>query len=91
MDPCAPTTVGCGTTEEEAEIDHDKNLRAFLDRARERNLRLNAEKMKPKMTEVPYIGHLLKREGLRVDTKKVIEIETMAEPEDANAVQRLLG
>ena len=28
--------VGCGTTDEEAEIDHDKNLREFLDRARER-------------------------------------------------------
>ena len=25
--------VGCGTTEEEADIDHNKNLRAFLDRA----------------------------------------------------------
>ena len=30
--------VSCGTTDEEAEIDHDKNLREFLDRARERNL-----------------------------------------------------
>ena len=26
--------VGSCTTDEEAEIDHDKNLRAFLDRAR---------------------------------------------------------
>ena len=58
--------VGCGTTDEEAEIDHDKNLRAFLDRARERNFRLNAEKMKLKMMEVPYIGHILTREGLRL-------------------------
>ena len=61
------------------EIDHDKNLRAFLDRAGERNLRLNAEKTKLKMTEVPYIGHLLTREELRVDSKK------------AKAVQRWLG
>ena len=83
--------VGCGTTDKEAEIDHDKNLRAFLDRARERNLRLNAEKMKLKMTEVPYIGHLLTREGLRVDPKKVEAIEKMPEPGDAKAVQRLLG
>ena len=60
--------VGCGTTDEEAEIDHDKNLREFLHRARERNLRLNAQKMKMKMTEVPYIGHLLTREGLHVDS-----------------------
>ena len=54
--------VGSGTTAGEAEIDHNKNLRAFLDRAREGNLRLNAEKMKLKMTEVSYIGHLLTRE-----------------------------
>ena len=46
--------VGCGTTDEEAAIDHDKNLREFVDRARERNLRLNAKKMKLKMTEVLY-------------------------------------
>ena len=83
--------VGCGTTDKEAEIDHDKILRAFLDRAGERNLRLNAEKVNLKMTEVPYIGHLLTREGLRVDPKKVEAIEKMPEPEDAKAVQRLLG
>ena len=67
--------VGCGTPDEEAEIDHDKNLQEFLDRARERNLRLNTEKMNLKMTEVPYIGHLLTREGLHVDPKTVEAIE----------------
>ena len=51
--------VGCGTTDEEADIDQDKNLRAFLDRARERSLLLNAEEMKLRMTEVPYISNLL--------------------------------
>ena len=47
--------------------------------------------MKLKMTEVPYLGHLLTREGLRVDRKKVEAIEKMPEPGDAKAVQRLLG
>ena len=83
--------VGCGTTDEDADIDHDKNLREVLDRARERNLRLHAEKMKLKMTEVPYIGHLLTREGRHVDPKKVEAIEKIPEPDDAKAVQRLLG
>ena len=63
--------VGCGDTDEEAEAHHDRNLKAFLERARERNLRLNADKLKLKMTQVPYIGHLLTREGLRVDPKKL--------------------
>ena len=33
--------VGCGDTDDEAEADHDRNLKAFLER--ERNLRLNAD------------------------------------------------
>ena len=77
--------VGCGTTDEEAEIDHDKNLRA-----RDRKLRLNAEKTKLKMTEVPYIAHLLTGERRHMDPKKVEAIEKMSEREDAKAVQRLL-
>ena len=47
--------------------------------------------MKLKMTEVPYIGHLLTREGLRVDLKIVEAVEKMPESGDAKAVQRLLG
>ena len=35
--------VSCGAFDEEAEIDHDKKLSAFLDRAQERNIGLNAK------------------------------------------------
>ena len=61
--------VVCGDTDEEAEADHARNLKAFLERARERNLRLDADKLK--MTQVPYIGHLFARKGLRVDQKRL--------------------
>ena len=83
--------VRCGDTDDEAEADYDRNLKAFLERARECNLRLNADRLKLKMTQVPYIGHLLTREGLRVDPKTVEAIEEMPAPKDAKAVQRLLG
>ena len=43
------------------------------------------------MTQVPFIGHLLTREGLRVDPKKVEDIEKILAPKDAKAVQRLVG
>ena len=79
---------GCGDTADDADADNNRNPKAFLERARERNLRLNADKLK--MT-LPYIGHLLTREGLRVDPKKVKSIEEMPAPKDAKAVQRLLG
>lgn len=36
--------IGRGDTVEEAVVDHDKNLVGFLERARERNLKLNLEK-----------------------------------------------
>ena len=61
--------VGCRDTDK-AEADHDRNLKVFLERAPKRNLRLNADKLKLKMTQVPYIEHLLTREGLRIDPKK---------------------
>ena len=83
--------MGAETQATEAEADHDRYLKAFLERAHERNLRLNVDKLKLKMTQVPYIGHLLTREGLRVDPKKVEAIEEMPAPKDAKAVQRLLG
>ena len=38
-------TVGCGDTDDEVEADHNKNLKAFLERAREHNVRLDADKL----------------------------------------------
>ena len=37
--------------------DHDRNLRAFLDRCEQRNLHLNVDKIQLRVTEVPIIGH----------------------------------
>ena len=51
--------VGCGDTVEEAIVNHDQNLFALFDRARERNLKMNPEKIKLRKQEVPFIGHLL--------------------------------
>ena len=60
--------------------DHDKNQRIVLERARERNLTLNKDKVHLRLTEVPYIGHLLTADGLKPDPKKV-EVN----PDDAKA------
>ena len=64
-------TVGFGSTFEEATHDHDKNLLVFLKRCEERSVRLNAEKLKRRQREVPFIGHLVTDKGLRVDPAKV--------------------
>ena len=71
--------------------DHDENLKNALQRASERNLELNKEKVKLRMTEVPYIGHLLTSEGIKPDPKKVEAVQKMPQPTDVPSVKRFLG
>jgi hypothetical protein len=81
---------GSGETEEEAMQDHDENLRNLLDRARKVNLKLNKNKLNLRCKEVPYIGHLLTKDGLKPDPKKDRAIQDMPRPTDVQSV-RFLG
>ncbi|XP_038138952.1 uncharacterized protein K02A2.6-like [Cyprinodon tularosa] len=83
--------TGEGVTQEEADKDHDEKVRIFLSRCRERNIKLNVDKLKLRQKEVPYIGHLLTAEGLRIDPEKVRAIREMPRPTDVRGVQRLVG
>lgn len=74
-----------------AEEEHDNNVKAFLDRCLELNLKLNAEKMKFKKNEVTYMGNVLCKNGLKADPLKVKAIMDMPEPKDAQGVRRLIG
>ena len=83
--------VGFGDTVEAAVIDHDKNLEAFLQRGKDRGIKLNAEKVSLRMREVPFIGHVATDKGLCVDPSKVRAISEMPPPTDVAAIQRSLG
>jgi hypothetical protein len=83
--------TGSGNTQQEAENDHDRNLRALLERAKEKNLKLNYKKRKIGLPEVKYIGHIISSEGLKPDPDKLKAIAEMPEPADAKSVQRFLG
>lgn len=52
---------------------------------------MNAEKLKLRKQEVPYIRHLLTAEGLKADPEKVRAITVMPPPTDVKGVQRLVG
>ena len=45
----------------------DERLKKFLERASKNGLKLNKEKCKIRQREVPYVGHLLAAEGLKID------------------------
>ena len=83
--------IGFGDTVEEAVSNHDKNLVGLLERARERNLTLNPDKIKLRLQEVPFIGHLLTPQGLIPDPAKVEAILKMPLPTDVKSLRRALG
>ena len=83
--------VGRGESIEEANRDHDKNLDALLQRCAERGVRLNPDKIKLRLAEVPFIGHRATSEGLCVDPAKVQAIKDMPTPQSVAAVQQFLG
>lgn len=82
---------GCGETDEEAIVDHDKKLEALFDRCLEKNLKINQEKLKPRLKSVTCLGHIISAEGLKVDPEKIRAIAEMPKPTDKAAIQRLLG
>ena len=73
------------------ETTHDERLKTFLERALKQGLKLNKEKCKIRQTQVPYVGHLLTAEGLKIDPQKVKAIQEMPEPQSKEDVKRLLG
>ena len=83
--------VGYGESQEEAVRNHDQNLAAFLQRCTKQGIQLNAEKMKLRLHEVPFIGHIATDKGLRADPAKVCAIVGMPPPTDVAGVQHLLG
>ena len=71
--------------------DHCRNLEAFFERCRERNLRLNKNKLRLCVPEVKYMGHILSRQGIRPDPEKDRFLQSCKEPSDRKALLRFLG
>ena len=82
---------GTGATEDEARRDHDRNLRALFQRARETGLKINKKKLQLGRKSVRYLGHIISDEGVKADPEKVRAIVEMEKPSDPKAVMRLLG
>ena len=75
----------------ENEKQHDTRLKQVLNRAKQRNLKLNREKSQIKLNQISYIGHILGHDGLKPDPKKVKAIVNMKPPTDKEELQRFLG
>ena len=62
--------------------EHDARLKQVLDRAREVNLKFNAKKCRIRQEEVPYVGHVLSKDGLKPDPEKIRAVQEMKPPSE---------
>ena len=82
---------GVGEIKEDAEKDHNKKLTNLLHRCKERGIALNPDKLKLRIDEVAFMGHILTDRGVKVDPEKVKAIVEMPAPTSIEEVQRLNG
>lgn len=66
--------------------DINQKLRAVLQKRREVGLKFNPHKVKLRVPEVNYVGHILSRKGLKPDPKKISAINQMPAPTDKEGV-----
>lgn len=71
--------------------DIDEKLTRVLERSREVGLKLNPKKVKLRVPEVSYVGHVFSPEGLKPDPEKIRAIDEMPHPTDKAGVLRFLG
>ena len=83
--------AGCGANDTEAKQDHDLKLRKVLERYEERHITLNKEKQEIGLKEISFHGHVITKDGVKIDDKKVKAINDMQPPTDVSGVKRLCG
>ena len=80
-----------GDTEEEVNVNLERNERVIFEKCREWNLKLNKSKLKRAQSSVAFMGHFLTSEGLNPDPAKVEAILEIPPPTDVKGVKRFFG
>ena len=75
----------------ENEADHAEHLKIVLSKLREHKLYAKFSKYKFWLSEVPFLGHILSREGISVDPSKVQEVMDWKAPTLVHEVWSFLG
>ena len=75
----------------ENEADHAEHLRVVLSRLREHKLYAKFSKCEFWSRKVPFLGHILSKDGISVDPTKVQEVMDWKAPTLVHEVQSFLG
>ena len=71
--------------------EHDARLKQVLNRAHEVNLKFNAKKCRIRQEEIPYVGHVLSKDGLKPDPEKIRAVQEMQPPQNTKELKSFLG
>ena len=69
----------------------DKNLAGLMERARQKGIVVNKDKLQFKRKEVHFFGHTWTPRGVKPDNRKVAAIQSMQSPGDVKSLQSFLG
>ena len=75
----------------ENEKNHKQHLKQVLQCIKEHGLTLHSEKCSIGLQSVPYLGHIVSKEGMRPDPSKIHVIQDWPTPCNANEIQRFMG
>ncbi|GFO47264.1 Pol polyprotein [Plakobranchus ocellatus] len=71
--------------------EHDENLQEFMDKCSQFNIKLNKEKLELSKDQISFMGHIISRNGISTDPKKVEAIVRMPSPTNTIEVRRIMG
>ena len=71
--------------------EHIHHLRQVFDILRQNQFVVSKEKSQFNLPEVHYLGHIVGREGLKVDSKKVQAVQDWPQPQTVTQVRSFLG
>ena len=74
-----------------SEVEHDRNLTKLMERAQQKGVVFNEDKVQFKCKKVSFFGHTWTPQGIKPDNKKVSAIIDMKPPEDTKSLQSFLG
>jgi hypothetical protein len=71
--------------------EHIQHVHLILTALRDANLRIKVEKTEFHKKEVKFLGYIVSREGLKMDSKKIEAITSWPKPTTVKEVQSFLG
>ena len=71
--------------------EHDERLHKVLEKMKQEGLTLNKEKCQFAQSEIKFLGHIIGKDGVKIDNEKLEAILNMPKPENVTDLRRFLG